>query len=151
MCRQFDSVPSHIFQLYKVVIVKIFRFIVGLTLGAALLRIGYHHFTNPEIYDEIVPSYLGSPRFWTLFSGAIEMLLGLGLIVNKSRRITSRVLVFFFTVVYLANMNMWINDIPFSGTKLTSNGHIVRLLIQLILILTALNLSEIQIRYCKKK
>ena len=130
---------------------KIFRIIVGLTLGAALLRIGYHHFTNPEIYDEIVPSYLGSPRFWTLFSGAIEMLLGLGLIVNKSRRITSRVLVFFFTVVYLANMNMWINDIPFSGTKLTSNGHIVRLLIQLILILTALNLSEIQIRYSKKK
>ena len=130
---------------------KIFRFTFGLTLGAALLRIGYHHFTNPGIYDEIVPSYLGSPRFWTLFSGAIEMLLGLGLIVNKSRRITSRVLVFFFTVVYLANMNMWINDIPFSGTKLTSNGHIVRLLIQLILILTALNLSEIQIRYSKKK
>ena len=79
------------------------------------------------------------------------MLLGVGLIVNKSRRITSRVLVFFFTVVYLANMNMWINDIPFSGTKLTSSGHIVRLLIQLILILTALNLSEMQIRYSKKK
>ena len=151
MCRQFDSVPSHFLNLYKYIILRLCRIFVGLILGILLIRIGIHHFINPDIYDRIVPDYLGAPRFWTLCSGCIEMILGAGLIFNRSRKIASRVLVLFFIVVYLANINMWINDVPFSGTHLTSRGHIIRLIIQLILIAIALNLSEINLRLFKKR
>jgi hypothetical protein len=36
---------------------------------------------------------------------------------------------------------MWTNDIPFNGTKLTTNGHLVRLFVQFLLIIAALGLS----------
>jgi hypothetical protein len=36
---------------------------------------------------------------------------------------------------------MWINDVPFNGTKLTTNGHLVRLFVQFLLIITALGFS----------
>ena len=130
---------------------KLCRIFVGLILGVLLIRIGIHHFTNPDTYDRIVPDYLGAPRFWTLSSGCIEIILGTGLIFNRSRKIASRALVIFFIAVYLANINMWINDVPFSGTHLTSRGHVVRLIIQLVLIAIAFNLSEINLRLSKKR
>ena len=37
---------------------------------------------------------------------------------------------------------MWMNDVPFNGTKLTSTGHLIRLIIQILLIVGALGFSE---------
>jgi hypothetical protein len=36
---------------------------------------------------------------------------------------------------------MWINDVPFNGTKLTTNGHLTRLFVQFLLIIAALGFS----------
>ncbi len=45
--------------------------------------------------------------------------------------------------VYLANLNMWLNDIPFNATVLSQNGHIARLVVQLVLICIGLWLAEL--------
>jgi uncharacterized membrane protein len=50
-------------------------------------------------------------------------------------------MVLFLLAVYPANFHMWINDVPFNGTKLTTNGHLVRLFVQFLLIITALGFS----------
>lgn len=113
---------------------NIIGFIVALPLGLAFAWIGALHFRNPEPFEAIVPSYLGWPRFWNYASGALEILLGLGLIVPPARRWSARLLILLVLAMSLANLNMWINDLPFNGTRLTTTGHILRWTIQVILL-----------------
>ena len=122
--------------------VQLIKFIIAVILGFLMIHIGIHHFRNPQIYDDIVPTYLGFPRFWTLLSGIVEIILGIGLIIKFSRQITARFLIVFYLVVYLANLNMWVNDIPFSGNNLSQIGHSIRLLIQIILIIICIWISD---------
>ena len=112
-------------------------------MGIPFVWIGYDHFVRPEIFDLIVPDYLGFPRFWTLASGVLEILLGIGIMAPFSRRLAARFLTVFLFFVYLANLNMWLNDVPFNGTLLTQNGHLVRLLVQILLIIISLWLAEL--------
>ena len=108
--------------------------LVSIALGLAFLRIGVLHFTNPEAFDAIVPEYLGWPRFWTLWSGGLEIMLGIGLALPWTRAISARILFVLVILMSLANINMWINDIPFDGTRLSNTGHIIRMLAQVVLL-----------------
>ena len=78
--------------------------IMGFLLGIPFVWIGYDHFLRPEIFDPIVPSYLGFPRFWTLFSGLLEILLGIGIMIPFSRRMAARILTLFLLCVYLVSV-----------------------------------------------
>jgi uncharacterized membrane protein len=73
----------------------------------------------------------------------IEILLGLGIMLPSSRRLTARFLTVFLVCVYLANLNMWLNNIPFNAIVLSQNGHITRLVVQLVLICMGLWLAEL--------
>ena len=113
---------------------SIIAFIVAVPLGLAFAWIGALHFRNPEPFEAIVPAYLGWPRFWNYTSGGLEILLGLGLIVPLTRRWSARILILLVLAMSLANLNMWVNDLPFGGTRLTTKGHIGRWTIQLVLL-----------------
>ena len=63
--------------------------------------------------------------------------------IPLSRRLAARLLTLFLFCVYLANLNMWLNDVPFNGNLLSSNGHLIRLLIQIVLISITLWLAEL--------
>ena len=65
---------------------KEIRNAIGFLLGIPFIWIGYDHFIDPGIYDLIVPSYLGFPRFWTIISGVFEVTLGIGIIIPFFRR-----------------------------------------------------------------
>ena len=56
----------------------------------------------------------------------MEILFGLGLVIPKTRKYAAQLLVLLVLCMSLANLNMWINDIPFNGTRLSTTGHIVR-------------------------
>ena len=119
------------------------RKIVGLLLGIAFISIGIQHFYQPEIFNAIVPSYLGWPSFWNYSSGAMEILFGLGMMVPISRKYSARVLVILVMFMSLANLNMWINDVPFNGTRLSTSGHMIRWSIQFVLLGVLMWLGEI--------
>ena len=119
------------------------RNIVGCVLGLPFIWIGIQHFVNPDAFNAIVPGYLGWPLFWTYASGVLEILLGLGIMLPPARRISSRLLFILVILMSLANLNMWINDIPFNGTRLTTTGHLYRWLIQIVLLLVLLWLGEL--------
>ena len=119
------------------------RNFIGFFLGMPFIWIGCDKLIRPEIFEPIVPKYLGFPRFWTLASGVIEILLGLGIMLPPSRRLTARFLTGFLVCVYLANLNMWLNDIPFNAIVFSQNGHIIRLVVQLVLIFISLWLAEL--------
>ena len=94
-----------------------------------------------DLFVEIVPSYLPFPLFLVYLTGVMEIAGGLGIIYPETREITGRLMVLFLLAIYPANLNMWINDIPYNGTRLTTQGHLVRLSVQILLIVAALGFS----------
>ena len=117
--------------------------IVGCLLGLPFVWIGIQHFVNPKAFNEIVPRYLGAPTFWTYASGVLEILLGLGIMIPVTRTISARLLVVLVLAMSLANLNMYLNDIPFNGNLLSATGHAIRLIIQILLLVALLWLGAI--------
>ena len=123
-----------------------FRNVIAIFFGIPFVLIGYDHFISPEIYDPLVPDYMGSPRFWTILSGIFEIILGLGITIPFTRIYSAKSLALLLITLYLANLNMWLNDIPFNGAKLSQIGHLFRLMIQILLVLICFWLAEINIK-----
>ena len=119
------------------------RLIASIVLGIAFLKIGIDHFLDPEWFEPIVPEILGHPRFWVLASGAIEIIVGIMLIIPKTKKIGGQSCAILLIVLYWANLNMWINDIPIGGQSFEGKWHFLRLIIQLLLIGIALFIGEI--------
>lgn len=105
--------------------------------SAFFILAGITHFTNPSIYDALVPNYLPSPRLMHSLAGLSEIVLGLSLL-TKWKSQGAFLLAIFLVIVYLGNLHMWINDVPFLGSTLTTSGHIIRLIIQIGMILYSL-------------
>ena len=114
------------------------RFITSIMLGIAFLKIGIDHFLDPEWFEPIVPEILGSPRFWVLISGAAEIVIGIMLILPMTRKIGGNSCAILLILLYWANLNMWINDIPIGGQNFEGRWHLLRLFIQILLICIAL-------------
>ena len=119
-----------------------FRNVIGIFLGIPFVLIGYDHFICPEIYDPLVPDYMGNPRFWTILSGIFEIVLGLGIMIPFTRIYSAKSLALLLITLYLANLNMWLNDIPFNGAKLSQIGHLIRFIVQVFLVLVCFWLAE---------
>ena len=117
---------------------------LAIALGLAFCRIGLLHWTNPEPFEAIVPAYLGAPSFWNLLSGSFEILFGIGLVMPRTRKRAAMLLFFLVIAMSLANVNMWVNDLPFNGTRLSTQGHVIRWCVQIVLLLTLASMAQFQ-------
>ena len=125
---------------------KIIGHLLPIALGLFFLKVGVMHFTDPGWFEPIVPRIPGSARFWVLLTGAIELVLGIGLLVPSFRHWGGYVTAAFLVLVYPANLNMWIHDLELGdGTSLSPTGHVIRLLIQLAAIMVCVWISRIQV------
>ena len=115
--------------------------ILALIYGIPFILIGIEHFREPQKFVDIVPKYMPFALFLVYLTGVIEIVGGLGIIYPETREITGRLMILFLIAIYPANFNMWINDIPYNGTRLTTQGHLVRLSVQILLIIGALGFS----------
>jgi uncharacterized membrane protein len=76
-------------------------------LAFFLLGAGIMHFVNPEFFDAIVPPALpGSERLATYLSGVAEVAVGIGIIVQRTRRVALWGATVLFVAVYPANLYM---------------------------------------------
>jgi len=114
---------------------------LALGYGVPFILVGIEHFRSPQKFVDIVPNYLPFALFLVYLTGIMEVAGGLGIIYPKTRIMAGRFMVLFLLAVYPANFYMWTNGIPFNGTKLTTNGHLVRLFVQFLLIIAALGFS----------
>ena len=112
--------------------------ILSITLGIFFINVGIAHFQDPKWFEPIVPAILGYPTFWVLVTGGMEIGLGLGLIIPKTRKYSSLLMALFLVAIYSANLNMWINDVPLEGKTFATIWHILRLIGQFIMIIIAL-------------
>ncbi|HCP45217.1 MAG TPA: hypothetical protein DIU15_04205 [Deltaproteobacteria bacterium] len=117
--------------------------VAAVLYGLPFVVIGIQHFLDPSWFEPIVPEVLGSPRFWVLVSGVPEVGLGLAIMFPRSRKLAAMGIVAMLVVLYWANLNMWIHDIEIGGVRLSNTGHIIRGLVQALLIAVALWLGAI--------
>ena len=115
--------------------------ILALIYGIPFILIGIEHFREPQKFVDIVPKYMPFALFLVYLTGVMEIVGGLGIIYPETREITGRLMVLFLIAIYPANLNMWMNDIPYNGTRLTTQGHLFRLSVQILLIVAALGIS----------
>lgn len=76
-------------------------------LAAFLLGAGIMHFVNPSFFNAIVPPWVpGSARDATYASGVAEVLVGLGIVFARTRRLALWSAAALFVAVYPANLYM---------------------------------------------
>ena len=115
--------------------------ILAIIYGLFFIKIGMSHFREPEKFAEIIPPFLPFPIILVYITGAMELLGGIAIIYPETQELAGRFLALFLVGVYPANLYMWTHDVPFNGTKFSTQGHILRLLMQLLLIAAALYIS----------
>ena len=126
---------KHLWQYHKDVL--------GVGLGLFFMNVGIMHFTDVEWFTPIVPDILPfGAEFWVIISGIPEVLCGLCLILPRTRIIAGKATVGLLIVLYWANLNMWINDIPLNGNTFPVWAHVLRALAQLGMIAIAAYLAE---------
>ena len=56
-------------------------------MAALYILAGINHFVNPQFYIDLIPPYFPFKEFINILSGVIEIVLGILLIPNKSRKL----------------------------------------------------------------
>jgi len=113
-------------------ILKLFRTLVAYLGGLFFVYVGIMHFVDTEWFNPIVPPWLGWPAFWVILSGIFEVVVGIALLIPKTRRNAALASALLLIAVYPANMYMWIYNVELGdGTSLTQVGHIYRLCAQI--------------------
>lgn len=103
-------------------------------LALFMVTAGVAHFVAPAPFVAMVPAALPWPLALVYLSGVAEVAVGLGLLVERTRRLAAWGLVALLVAVAPANLNMAINDIPLGGRDLPAWALWGRLPLQLVLI-----------------
>lgn len=110
------------------------KHIASAIYGLAFIWIGILHFIDPDIFIPLVPKLIGMPTVWVYVSGVCEIALGLGVCIPRFQKMSAKLLIALLLVLYTANINMWINDIPFRGHTMSNTENVVRAMVQLLLV-----------------
>jgi len=105
-----------------------------LMLAAIMVGAGVMHFLNPGFFLKIVPPYLPFRSELVAVSGAIEILLGVLLIIPKLSRLAAWGVIVLLIAVFPANIYVFQHQEIVPASSL---AHQVRLLLQGVLILWA--------------
>ena len=116
--------------------IKIIKYITIYTMVYFYINVGIKHFTDPNLFLDIIPPYLEFLGIELVYiSGFFEVLLGLLLFFPKSRQIGSYGIILLLIAVYPANIYLAFNQKPQELIGISSfAASWIRLPIQFILI-----------------
>lgn len=111
-------------------------------MGAFYVGAGVMHFVVPRAYAQAVPPQLPQPLTLVYLSGIAEIILGIGVLIRRTRRqsawgIIALLIAVFPANVYMATSDMAINGVPDWANPITQVALWVRLPLQAVLILWA--------------
>ena len=125
--------------------IKAFQIVLAYIYGIFFIYIGIQHYLDPVLFEAIVPKFIGFPSFWVYLTGFFEIILGFLVMIPYTRKFAGVSLSLLLIILYIANINMWVYGIPIGDTKLSLLEHILRGVIQFLLIIGAFFLSNIHI------
>jgi len=101
-------------------------------MAGCYVAAGINHFVHPVPYIKIIPPQLPFPWMLVKISGAFEIILGILLVIQRTRRLAAAGIILLLVAVFPANIQMMINyyknDNPYLWVT------ILRLPVQLLLI-----------------
>ncbi len=86
-------------------------------MSAMLLATGISHFTNPEPMVAMMPSSMPAKLEMVYFTGVCELLAVIGLLWNKTAKLTAIMLIIFFIAVLPANVVGSLKAVEFGGMQ----------------------------------
>lgn len=104
-------------------------------LALAMVAVGITHFTDPDRFVKIMPSYLPWHLGLVYVSGFFEIVGGIGLLIPGLQRAAAWGLIALYIAVLPANINMAIHHLPFGDTEPSTFMLWLRIPLQLIPIL----------------
>jgi uncharacterized membrane protein len=93
---------------------------------------GVNHFYDPQIYIKMMPDYLPMHLELVYFSGVIEIVLGVLLLIPKTQKIAAWGIIGLLIAIFPANLHMYNN--PELFPKISPLFLAIRLPLQLIII-----------------
>ena len=99
-------------------------------LGLSTAVQGVNHFVMQDFFVKMMPDYLPAHVFLVQLSGVIEVLLGVGMLVPRTRRLAAWGYLALLVAVFPANLEMALH--PQDWPELSPAGLWVRLPFQLV-------------------
>lgn len=75
-------------------------------MGAIYALLGVNHFVNPEFYTKIMPLYLPAHLALVYLSGVAEIVLGIGVCIEATRRVSAWLIAAMLVVFLLVHVDM---------------------------------------------
>jgi uncharacterized membrane protein len=91
-------------------------------MGALYVVAGAMHFVVPGVYAQIVPPVFPRPLALVYLSGIAEILLGVGVVVPRTRRLAAWGLIALLIAVFPANVYMATHDVVLQGVPAWANS-----------------------------
>ena len=76
------------------------------------ITIGVKHFINLDFFVTIVPPFINWKKEAVLISGFIEVIFGILLLFNQTRKLASWGIILLLVAVFPANIYLYISEIP---------------------------------------
>ena len=102
---------------------------------------GINHFLHPAIFKTIMPSWLPYQHALIIISGVFEIILGLLLLFQNTRRIAAYCIIILLIAIFPANIQMFLNYLNEGNQRLWIA--IARLPLQLVLIYWAYTFTRV--------
>jgi uncharacterized membrane protein len=84
-------------------------------MGVFYVVAGVSHFVAPKVYAQIVPPSLPRPLALVYLSGVAEIVLGVGVLHPRTRRLSAWGLVGLLLAVFPANVHLATRDVTLEG------------------------------------
>ncbi|WP_033562842.1 DoxX family protein [Sphingobacterium sp. SYP-B4668] len=82
-----------------------FLFAGNFGMAVFIIFTGMSHFRFQKGMAMMMPDYFPAKMFFVYFTGVLEIAAGIGLMIPKLRALTAILLIVFFVVVFVANVN----------------------------------------------
>ena len=86
-------------------------------MGVFYVLAGAYHFLHPEFYVPMVPPYLPLHTELVHLSGLAEMVLGVLVLVPRTRRAAAWGIILLLIAIFPANIHIALNNVPVFGAK----------------------------------
>lgn len=81
-----------------------FLFSGNLGMAVFIIFTGFSHFKFQKGMAMMIPDFIPGKLFWVYFTGIIEIAAGIGLMIPYIRQLTAVLLILFYVLVFVANI-----------------------------------------------